>query len=362
MEEKRFIYWFEELGEEHNDIVGKKCANLGQMMRLGMRVPPGFAISIDLYKEFLRITGLDKRLERYVMGLGDLKNVGIRVFEDISTNIREWIEGQELPESIAKPISSYYEGLCERTQTPELPVSVRSAGTQSRPGMFETYLNVKGVEDVLNKVKKVWASSFTTRAVAFRVNKGLPLLGDELGVAVVKLVNARCSGICFTVDPVTGDTSKIILEANWGLGEGVVSGAESVDGFVINKEDLRLLQAHIGKKLKCVVNLKEGAEWINVPDHMQTIPCISTEEAIEIARIAGFVEERLGCPQDMEWAIDKDISFPESLFWLQTRPAKAAKQKEKTTSEKLAEKITSSFSELDLSKAKEALKAINFRF
>lgn len=362
MEEKKFIYWFEELGEEHNDLVGKKCANLGQMMRLGMNVPPGFAISLDLYKEFLRTTGLQTKLERYVMGLGNLKNVGIKVFEEISSTIREWIENQELPDLIKDTISRSYLELCERCQMEDLPVSVRSAGTQSRPGMFETYLNVKGIKEVLNKVKKVWASSFTTRAVAFRINKGLPLLSDELGVAVVRLVNARSSGICFTVDPVTGDSSKIIIEANWGLGEGVVSGAESVDGLILNKEDLKVLQAHVGKKSRCVVNTAKGADWVDVPEHMQCIPCLSDEEAKEIARIAKFVEEKLNCPQDMEWAIDRDLEFPHSLFWLQTRPAKAAKVQEKSTAEKLAEKITSGFGEIDLSKAKETLKAINFRF
>ena len=97
-------------------------------------------------------------------------------------------------------------------------VSVRSAGTESRPGMFETYLNVRGADDLLEKVKKVWASAYTARAVAFRVNKNLPVIGDELGVAIPKMVNSRSSGVSFTVDPVTGDDSKIILEANWGPG------------------------------------------------------------------------------------------------------------------------------------------------
>ena len=127
------------------------------------------------------------------------------------------------------------------------------------------FLNVRGTDDLFDKIRKVWASAYTTRALAFRINKNLPVMGDELGVAIPKMVNARSSGICFTVDPVSGDESKIILEANWGLGEGVVSGAESVDGFVVDKESLEIVTVQIGEKTTCVVNMEKGAGWAEVP-------------------------------------------------------------------------------------------------
>jgi pyruvate,water dikinase len=232
------------------------------------------------------------------------------------------IETKDMPAGVKQPIKNYYDELCHRVGVRDVAVSVRSAGTESRPGMFETYLNVKGEHDLFEKIRKVWASAYTTRAVAFRVNKGLPVLGDELGIAVPKMINARSSGICFTADPVTGDDTKIILEANWGLGEGVVSGAESVDGFVVDKESLEIVSAQVGKKATCVVNLEKGATWAEVPENMQIISCIGNEEVVEIARVAKSVETRLGCPQDMEWAIDSGIPFPKNIFWLQTRPAK----------------------------------------
>jgi len=209
--------------------------------------------------------------------------------------------------------------------------------------MFETYLNVRGIEEVIEKVKTVWASAYTARAVAFRVNKGFPVLGDELGVAIPKMVNARASGITFTVDPVTADDSKIILEANWGLGEGVVSGAESVDGFVVDKENLGIVARHVGNKLRCVVYTKDGADWADVPEPMQSMPCISDEEIIEIARVAKAAEKSLGGPQDMEWAVDQDLPFPESLFWLQTRPAKVAAKKKVSASSLIADMIAKKF-------------------
>jgi len=339
MTAERLIFWFEELGKEHNDIVGKKCANLGEMTRMGLAVPPGFALSLDVYRLFVKESGLAAAMERYVQKFGDLKGQGITVFDEMSQTLRDMIEAREIPEDLKTQIVGYYEELSRRLGVDNPAVSVRSAGTESRPGMFETFLNVKGQDDLLEKVKKVWASAYTPRAIAFRANKGFPILGDELGVAVPKMVNARASGITFTVDPVTADDSKILLEANWGLGEGVVSGAESVDGFVVDKENLEVVARHVGNKLRCVVYTKDGADWADVPDHMQSMPCISDEEIIEIAKVAKSAEKTLGGPQDMEWAVDQDLPFPESLFWLQTRPAKVAAKKKVSASSRIAELI-----------------------
>jgi len=333
------MIWFEEIGKEHNDLMGKKCANLGEMTRMGLAVPPGFALSLDAYRLFVKESGLASEMEQYVLKFGDLKGQGITVFDQMSQTLRNMIEARKIPENLKIQILGYYKELSGRLGVDSPAVSVRSAGTESRPGMFETYLNVKGREDLLEKVKKVWASAYTTRAIAFRANKGFPIIGDELGVAVPKMVNARASGITFTVDPVTADDSKILLEANWGLGEGVVSGGESVDGFVVDKESMEILARHVGNKVKCVVYTKDGADWADVPEHMQSMPCISDEEILEIARVAKAAEKTLGGPQDMEWAIDQDLPFPESLFWLQTRPAKVAAKKKVSATSHIADLI-----------------------
>jgi len=124
-----------------------------------------------------------------------------------------------MPEPIADLICRHYEELCERAGVSDVPVSVRSAGVESRPGMFETYLNIKEKEKVVVQVQKVWASTFTPRAVAFCVSRGLPIDCDVLGVAVVKMVNARAAGIGFTIDPVTGDRSKVIASGGLSLGQ-----------------------------------------------------------------------------------------------------------------------------------------------
>jgi pyruvate,water dikinase len=335
--EKKLCFWFDEIGQGYNDIVGKKCANLGEMIQMDLPVPPGFALSLDMCRRFINETGAYKEMLDYVDDLGELTGKKISEYREISKTLQGFIENKEMPPDVEKIISTYYNELCERLNIPDMAVSVRSAGTESRPGMFKTYLNVCGINDVLAKVKKVWASSYTTRAVAFRINKGLPVIGDELGVAIPKMVNARASGITFNVDPVTGDTTKIVVEANWGLGEGVVSGAESVDGFMVDKDSLEVSTRHVGKKTKCVVYTENGADWTDVSENMQSTPCISDEELIEISKVAKSVEKTLDCPQDMEWAIDKDLEFPKSIFWLQTRPAKVAAQKIVSTAAHIAD-------------------------
>jgi len=327
MQSEKLIFWFEEVGKEHNDAVGKKCANLGVMCQMGLPVPPGFAISIDLYRRFIQETGAIDEISSYVAGLGELKGQGIQVFENVSQAIQGIIERKEIPLGVKGSISSYYSELCRKVGIPDVAVSVRSAGTESRPGMFETYLNIQGVDEVLDKVKKVWASAYTTRAIAFRVNKGLPVIGDELGVAVPKMVNACSAGISFTVDPITGDTSKVVIECNWGLGEGVVSGVENVDRFVVDKESLEIIERIVGKKEKQVLNKGKGVAWEEVPLNKQSLPCLSDVEIKEVAKLGKTLEERLGCPQDIEWAIDLDFPFPQNIFLLQTRPAKVAVKK-----------------------------------
>lgn len=343
MNPDKLIYWFEELGKEHNDVVGKKCANLGEMIRMGLPVPPGFAIAIDMYRRFIRETRAAEEMSRYLDTLGVLKGKGIALFDEMSGILQGMIEGKETPPAIEGEIVRHYDELCERTGISNVAVSVRSAGVESRPGMFETYLNVKGREDVLDKVKKVWASAYTTRAIAFRVNKGFPVLGDELGVAIPKMVNARASGVGFTVDPVTGDSSKVLIEANWGLGEGVVSGGESVDSFMVDKGSLELTEKHVAKKSRCFVYRERGTGWEDVETEKQCIPCLSEEEIKEIAKYALSLEEKMGCAQDMEWAIDPDLPFPRNIFHLQTRPAKVQARSQASTSDRIIDLIAKRF-------------------
>jgi pyruvate,water dikinase len=223
----------------------------------------------------------------------------------------------------------------------EVSVAVRSSGAVSMPGQMETYLNVSGADQLARKVVQVWGSAFTTRAIAFRLEKGMQMEKAPIGVAVLKMVNARCAGVCLTVLPTTGDTSKIVVEGNWGLGESVVSGEITPDQFIVDKE-LGAYECTLGEKNKMVCCSPTGTCVTEVPDEMRCKPCLDEAELQEIVRISKDVEAHFELPQDMEWVLDSDLTFPDNLFWVQTRPAKYSKPKH-NESEYLAELMTRVF-------------------
>jgi len=335
MEEAKLVYWFEEIGKEFNDLVGKKGANLGEMTKMGLPVVPGYVVSIESYRRFMAETGVGEQISKYIASLGKIENID--KCEEASKTIRSMIEEQRMPEYLREKIVSCYDELCQKTGIADVAVSTRSGGPVSRPGMFDTYINVKGKEQVLLHVKKVWSSIYTGRAMWYRLKHDVPLDGDVLGVVVMKLVDARSAGITFTADPVTGDRTRIIIDASWGLGEGVVGSKVEVDRFIINKENLEVVEKTIGKKTFRIASGKEGIEERAVPTEKQSVPCLSNEEINEIAKLGKSLEERLGQPQDIEWAIDPDLTFPNNLFVFQTRPEKFATEKVSTALDRLAD-------------------------
>lgn len=335
-------------------VVGRKCAFLGELRKIGFEVPEGFFISIPVYERFLRETGLEDKIIKCACE-AEKEGLNVEKCEELAKKLRALIENEEMPEWIRSEIEARYEKMCSKFGGKEIPVAVRSAGVESRPGMFETYLNVVGKAEVVENVKKVWSSQFTARAIAFRKNKGLPITADPLGVAVIRMIDAIASGICFTMDPVAGETSKIIIEANWGLGEGVVSGGESVDTYVVDKSKLCILDRTIRKKEKMVRRVQDGGvEWVEVPESKAETSCLTDSQVIEIAEKALRIEEKMGMPQDIEWAIDSESKV---VYFLQTRAAKALTL---SPSEQIARRMGSLHREIKIKS--EALKEIQFKF
>lgn len=337
---EQWVYWFEELGSEHNDLVGKKCANLGELTRIGLRVPPGFAISVDGYDKFMHETGAGNEIARYVESKGDLLG---RVDQQVAAGreIRGIIESKKMPPEMQEEIHRRYEVLCNRAGISDLPVAVRSSGAVSMPGQMETFLNVIGKAELIDKVIRVWSSAFTTRAIAFRLEKDMAMEKAPIGVAVLKMVNAKCAGVVLTVLPTTGDTSKIIVEGNWGLGESVVSGEMMPDQFIVDK-NCGEFECTISTKKKMICRHTLGTRVVQVPKELQCRPCLEPEELQEIARIAQQAEAHFDLAQDMEWVIDEDLGFPQNVLWVQARPAKYAKKKT-NDSEYLAELMSRIF-------------------
>jgi pyruvate,water dikinase len=329
----KLIFWFEELGQEHNDAVGKKGANLGELCKLGMPVAPGFVIAIEACRRFLAETTAHEQISQYLAGLGNISD--IKQCDEASRVIRSIVEEKEMPGYIVEEISSYYEALCQKVGIAGVAVSTRSGAPVSRPGMFDTYLNIRGKQQVLQGVKKVWSSAFTARAIWYRLTHGIPIAGDTLGVTVQKLVNAKTAGITFTADPVTGDASRIIVHACWGLGEGMVSGKVVADKFILNKETLEVLERTVGDKATYVVCGNQTIETKDVPADKRSIVCISEPELREISRLARLLDQRLGQPQDVEWSIDPELSFPDNIILFQTRPVKITGERAQTPLDRL---------------------------
>lgn len=322
---EKHVFWFEELGQGHCEIVGKKCGNLGEMAKIGLPVPPGFALSVEAYKDFMIQTNARREIEDYLcQRSGEIEN--IEQFNQASREIRQIVESKDMPEAMKDTILSFYDDLCRKCDC-MVAVSTRSAGPASHPGQYETYLNVKGKQDLLEKIIKVWASSFNPRSLAFRSRKGIPLESDPIGVAVLKMVNARAAGIVFTADPNTGDTSKMIIEANWGLGESVVSGELMPDVYVLNKQNLEIVEKKLGKKTRYVTCKELGVTEEDCPTDLSSTFCLREEEAKEIGKLGILLEKHFGVPQDIEWAIDRDLEWPKNIILLQTRQAIMAQKK-----------------------------------
>ena len=318
---EKWIYWFDELSREFNDLVGKKCAHLGELARLGLRVPRGFAISVKGCEQFMRLTGAAADLEDCLIRAKDgMDRIETRL--SASCRARDIVESKAMPAQMEEEVRSHYRELCRRAGKEDLAVAVRSSGSVSMPGQMETYLNIIGEDEVVAHVRKVWGSAYTTRAITFRLDKGLPLEWAPIGVAVMALVDAKAAGVALTVVPATGDTTKVVIEGNFGLGESVVSGEVTPDSFMVDKKTMEIVDRRVSRKTGMVQKGASGTLYGAVAEEMRDLPCLDDEEIREVAETVIRVEGHFGVPQDMEWVVGKDLPRGRSVYWVQARPAR----------------------------------------
>ncbi|MGD0238048.1 MAG: PEP/pyruvate-binding domain-containing protein [Syntrophorhabdales bacterium] len=331
--EEKWIYWLEEVCADHNNLVGKKCANLGELTKAGFHVPPGYALSVDAYTRFMNESGAKVDVLKYLSTFSaDPDNLRDTMkFEEASKAIRGIVESKKMPPDMERMVREYYATLCQRTNCEDTPVATRSAGPVSHPGQYETYLHVKGTDDVVQNVIRVWASTFNTRSIIARARLGLPVEYDPIGVAVLTMVDAKAAGVMFSLNPTDGDETKVVLEGNWGLGEAVVSGSINPDRFLVDKILLQIEERTISRKEKeFVYNEKtREMEYRELPAELKEVPCLEDKEVLELARVAKKIEAYFGCPQDSEWVISKSLPFPENVFLVQTRPESVWSKKKK---------------------------------
>ncbi len=314
------IYWIRDLSKEANDFVGKKCANLGEMHNIGVPVPEGFALSVQAYEDFMNCSGLRETIRRALEQLPADEALAKRAIDEVCREIAEHIVQEPMPAEMEIAIRQFYDDLCRELSVPAVAVAVRSSGAISMPGQMETYLNVRTGDDVVHNIKKVWASGYTPRAVFWRLkHDNMDVTDARMGVAVIRMIRPRTAGVGFTVDPNTGSRAKVMIEANWGVGESIVQGLVTPDVYYIDKRGLGVTHVSIGEKLKRFVLLKDGCRLEDVPVENVSIACISTEEASCLANFGMRLEDHFSCPQDFEWAIDDETG---KIYLVQTRPAK----------------------------------------
>ncbi len=324
---KSDVLWFETLRNTDVPIVGGKNASLGEMINAGMPVPPGFAVTAYAYEKFIKQTGIDKKIYQVISETVTDPN-DPKQYDKASKKIRELIEKTPMPPKIAKSIKDAYKELNKRSNVKATFVAVRSSATAedlpdaSFAGQQETYLNVKGPDELLEKVVKCWSSLFTPRAIFYRNEKGFAHEKVFISVGVQKMVNSRAAGVMFTINPVTGETDEIVIEGNYGLGETVVSGAVNPDDFVVDKATLKIEERRIARKTVMYIRDPDTGKTVHldVPKEKQKETCVSDEEIIHLAKLSKLIEAHYKKAMDIEWAIDEDLSFPTNIFVVQARP------------------------------------------
>jgi len=322
------VRWFQELSKEDIPIAGGKGANLGEMTQVGFPVPPGFVVTVDAYRRFYEASGIADEVATRLSHLNADDPAQLR---DVSEALRGLIRRARVPDDVRQPIIDAYVELSRRQNVDNEFVAVRSSATVedtaqfSFAGMFESFLNVRGPEEVIRQVKNCWASLFGARVLFYRVKQGLT--GEGLiAVIVQKMVNADRSGVMFTVDPATNDPKILVVEAAWGLGEVVVGGQVTPDRYEVDKESMVLVRKVIGHKDFMLVRDEQTGEnvRVNLPEDKAAAQVLTEDEVRNLAELGKRDEAHYRKPQDAEWAAEKG-----QLYLVQTRPVTTLVEKAK---------------------------------
>jgi pyruvate,water dikinase len=319
------VVWLENVRKDDVHIVGGKCANLGELTAKGVTVPPGFAVTADAFRRFLEETKIGEVIQKTLMSADGPRDP--KQYEEASEEIREIIESAPMPSDIANEVRSAYRDLERKTSNPQVKVAVRSSATSedlpdaSFAGQQDTYLNVKGEDQLVHYVQKCWSSLYTPRAIFYREEKGFPHEKVLISVGVQKMVDSEVSGVIFTLDPVNGDPSKIIIESSWGLGEALVAGVVRPDRFIVDKGTLQIVHKEIVPKMvEHVPNHETGLTMEReVPAERRNAASLGDEQVVELARLARDIEDHYQTAQDVEFAVERSKSG-QKVYVVQTRP------------------------------------------
>jgi phosphohistidine swiveling domain-containing protein len=308
-----FIKQFDEIGRGDIDEAGGKGANLGELTRARLPVPPGFVVVTDAYRAYVAEHQLAERIAALAAQKDDPAG-----YDDASAKIQA-LFSDKLSDTLRAEIAEAYAALGE-----DLPVAVRSSATAedlpeaSFAGQQDTYLNVRGLEDLLTAVRDCWASLWTARAMAYRARQGIDPASVSLAVVVEEMINAESAGVMFTANPSNGRRDETVISAAWGLGESVVSGSVNTDNIVVHTPDGAVLSNETADKAVMTVYAEQRTREIRVAADQRMRPVLSEAEAAELAAYGTRIENHFGASQDIEWA------RADERFWiLQSRPITA---------------------------------------
>jgi len=324
-----FIKWFSELNKDSGSVAGGKGANLGEIYNLKINVPPGFVVTAQAYDYFIEKAGLKEEIKSLLLGF-DYEDT--KKLNEISEKIRNLIIKANFPKDLQEEVLDSYESLDTKDiknatgtileilkNSEPIFVAVRSSATTedladaSFAGQQESFLNIKGKVELILTIKKCFASLFTSRAIYYRHKKGYDNVKASLAVVVQRMVDSEKSGVIFSRDP-TNQTKDIILEAVFGLGEGIVSGAITPDSYIVSRE-LEILKKEISDKKVAVTRDSGGGKSLTkLSDEKSKQQVLKDYEAKRLAEISLRLEEHYKKPQDIEWAIEAD-----EIFIVQTR-------------------------------------------
>lgn len=329
------IAWLEELHRDDVSCVGGKCASLAAMVHDGMRVPDAFVVTTAAFERFLMDAGLT---DEVMAGRAELDPRDGAAVHQFSARMCEAIERIPMPPELETAIRDSYAELCRRCGASNVPVAVRSSGVAedladaSHAGQFDTYLWVTGADAVVEHVKRCWTGLFGAPVLTYEpARNGASSAADLplMAVGVQRMVDARAAGVMLTLDPLSGDRSKIVVEASWGLGESVVAGEVTPDRFRIDKISRSVEEEIAVKKVEYAHDGAGGLAVREVPPERRERASVGPEVLAELAELGRSLERRRGAPQDIEWAVGHDDvvhvlqARPETV-WSARRPASTA--------------------------------------
>jgi len=291
-------------------LAGGKGASLGELTNAGISVPPGYVVIASAFDRFIDEAGIAEEIQTRVQ---EVNPEDINSVDKASNVIRDLIHDTKIPEDIASEITESFDQLdCDF-------VAVRSSATAedseiaSWAGELDTFLNT-AKDNLLENVKKCWASLYTPRAIFYRYEKNLVDHSVSVAVVIQKMVQSEVAGVAFTVHPVTMDKNQMIIEAGLGLGEALVSGQITPDSYIVDKSEMMILDINISEQTKQLAKSDSGNEWIELKSEGAQQK-LSGKHIIELAEICKSIEDHYGFPCDIEWALE-DTTF----YITQSRP------------------------------------------